>query len=373
MSAAAYIELDELTQSGPDLKSPGSAGQTGSPSFDCSRHSPSCSPQTVMNTSFDSGFHQPLAATSGGQLYSNGDMQSMGQCIRSAYGELYTDQDSFASPAGPQIPTSPECGYRGGEMPSSPSSQSDISSCISTGETWVGNSGNQQQNHRRGSSGSPYPLPPPPPAIQTLPLQSSPTNNNHLNVPTVFQQQHLHQNHTMSYPTQASNINPQQQQHHTYTTEQQVPPHLHHTMLPGYDTVSPGQLVTVPTQRTCQVNPFDVAAFPGFVMGHNKGNNNATNIKPKRKRIINKVQRKAANIRERKRMFSLNEAFDELRTKIPKFSYEKKMSRIETLRLAITYISFMSDVVQGVDPSDVQLPQVNKSNVMNFENMNFQF
>ena len=175
----------------------------------------------------------------------------------------------------------------------------------------------------------------------------------------------------MSFPTQGNNINPQQEHHHTFATEQQVPPHLHRTMVPGYDTVSPGQLVTVPTQHTCQRDPFDVTGFPGFVMGHN--NNGITSTKPKRKRIINKAQRKAANIRERKRMFNLNEAFDELRTKIPKFSYEKKMSRIETLRLAITYISFMTDVLQGVSPDDVKLPKVDKFNFANFENMNLHF
>ncbi|KAL7826881.1 hypothetical protein AOLI_G00320900 [Acnodon oligacanthus] len=66
----------------------------------------------------------------------------------------------------------------------------------------------------------------------------------------------------------------------------------------------------------------------------------------KRKRVITTVQRQAANIRERKRMFSLNEAFDELRKKVPTFAYEKRLSRIETLRLAIVYISFMTELLE---------------------------
>ncbi|KAJ8273909.1 hypothetical protein GJAV_G00106830 [Gymnothorax javanicus] len=66
----------------------------------------------------------------------------------------------------------------------------------------------------------------------------------------------------------------------------------------------------------------------------------------KRKRVITTVQRQAANIRERRRMFSLNEAFDELRKKVPTFAYEKRLSRIETLRLAIVYISFMTDLLK---------------------------
>ncbi|KAL1254956.1 hypothetical protein QQF64_013017 [Cirrhinus molitorella] len=69
--------------------------------------------------------------------------------------------------------------------------------------------------------------------------------------------------------------------------------------------------------------------------------------KPKRKRVISSIQRQAANIRERKRMFSLNEAFDRLRRKVPTFAYEKRLSRIETLRLAIIYIAFMTDILEN--------------------------
>ena len=77
--------------------------------------------------------------------------------------------------------------------------------------------------------------------------------------------------------------------------------------------------------------------------------------KPKRKRVQTVVQRKAANIRERRRMFHLNEAFDELRKRLPAFNYEKRLSRIETLRLAMTYISFMQGISEGKDPNDVKL------------------
>ncbi|KAM4705149.1 fer3-like protein [Rhinophrynus dorsalis] len=69
--------------------------------------------------------------------------------------------------------------------------------------------------------------------------------------------------------------------------------------------------------------------------------------RPKRKRVITYAQRQAANIRERKRMFNLNEAFDLLRKKVPTFAYEKRLSRIETLRLAIVYISFMTELLKN--------------------------
>lgn len=64
-----------------------------------------------------------------------------------------------------------------------------------------------------------------------------------------------------------------------------------------------------------------------------------------RRRIATPAQRRAANIRERRRMFNLNTAFDRLRKKVPTFAYEKRLSRIETLRLSIMYISFMTDLL----------------------------
>lgn len=54
-------------------------------------------------------------------------------------------------------------------------------------------------------------------------------------------------------------------------------------------------------------------------------------------------------------MFHLNEAFDELRKRLPAFNYEKRLSRIETLRLAMTYISFMKEVSVGHDPKCIKL------------------
>ena len=68
--------------------------------------------------------------------------------------------------------------------------------------------------------------------------------------------------------------------------------------------------------------------------------------KRRRRRVITLEQRRAANIRERRRMFQLNEAFDVLRKRVPTFAYEKKLSRIDTLNLAVTYIEFMSDMLK---------------------------
>lgn len=90
--------------------------------------------------------------------------------------------------------------------------------------------------------------------------------------------------------------------------------------------------------RTAHLVMGGQRCYSGVLHGHTS--------KPRRRRIITVVQRKAANVRERKRMFSLNEAFDELRRKVPTFAYEKRLSRIDTLRLAIVYISFMTELLR---------------------------
>ncbi|XP_064648384.1 helix-loop-helix protein 13-like [Lineus longissimus] len=64
-----------------------------------------------------------------------------------------------------------------------------------------------------------------------------------------------------------------------------------------------------------------------------------------------RIERHAANIRERKRMLSINSAFEELRYHVPTFPYEKRLSKIDTLRLAIAYIALLRDILMsGRDP-----------------------
>uniref|UniRef100_A0A2K5UU38 Pancreas transcription factor 1 subunit alpha n=1 Tax=Macaca fascicularis TaxID=9541 RepID=A0A2K5UU38_MACFA len=55
--------------------------------------------------------------------------------------------------------------------------------------------------------------------------------------------------------------------------------------------------------------------------------------------------RQAANVRERRRMQSINDAFEGLRSHIPTLPYEKRLSKVDTLRLAIGYINFLSELV----------------------------
>ncbi|CAD6189008.1 unnamed protein product [Caenorhabditis auriculariae] len=52
--------------------------------------------------------------------------------------------------------------------------------------------------------------------------------------------------------------------------------------------------------------------------------------------------RQTANVRERKRMCNINVAFIELRNYIPTFPFERRLSKIDTLNLAIAYINMSS-------------------------------
>ncbi|KAI5641410.1 helix-loop-helix DNA-binding domain-containing protein [Phthorimaea operculella] len=59
-------------------------------------------------------------------------------------------------------------------------------------------------------------------------------------------------------------------------------------------------------------------------------------------------QRQAANLRERRRMQSINDAFEGLRAHIPTLPYEKRLSKVDTLKLAIGYISFLGELVSFI-------------------------
>jgi transcription factor 1a len=67
-------------------------------------------------------------------------------------------------------------------------------------------------------------------------------------------------------------------------------------------------------------------------------------------------QRSAANMRERKRMRTINDAFDGLRLRIPDAREDKKISKVDTLRMAISYINRLSDLLKACDSQDEQHP-----------------
>ena len=54
-----------------------------------------------------------------------------------------------------------------------------------------------------------------------------------------------------------------------------------------------------------------------------------------------------ANARERKRMNGLNDAFDRLRDVVPNVNSEQKLSKIETLLVAQTYIMGLAKLIES--------------------------
>lgn len=59
-----------------------------------------------------------------------------------------------------------------------------------------------------------------------------------------------------------------------------------------------------------------------------------------------KKRRLAANARERRRMNSLNDAFDRLRDVVPSLGNDRKLSKYETLQMAQTYIAALHELLQ---------------------------
>ncbi|XP_076368388.1 uncharacterized protein LOC143255892 [Tachypleus tridentatus] len=60
---------------------------------------------------------------------------------------------------------------------------------------------------------------------------------------------------------------------------------------------------------------------------------------------IRHKRRLAANARERRRMHSLNVAFDRLREVVPSIGDDRKLSKYETLQMAQSYITALSDLL----------------------------
>ncbi|XP_076831605.1 transcription factor atoh7 [Brachyhypopomus gauderio] len=56
-------------------------------------------------------------------------------------------------------------------------------------------------------------------------------------------------------------------------------------------------------------------------------------------------RRIAANARERKRMQGLNTAFDQLRKVVPQWGQDRKLSKYETLQMALSYIMALNRIL----------------------------
>lgn len=109
---------------------------------------------------------------------------------------------------------------------------------------------------------------------------------------------------------------------------------------------------TTASSSSCDdpTSPYDIDATTGYgsydefqavaasAQGHDEVT--ATDFKLLKKRRL------AANARERRRMQNLNKAFDRLRTVLPTMGNDRQLSKYETLQMAQTYITALSDLLQ---------------------------
>lgn len=64
---------------------------------------------------------------------------------------------------------------------------------------------------------------------------------------------------------------------------------------------------------------------------------------------LNIIQRSAANDRERTRMRVLSKAFVKLKTSLPWVPSDTKLSKLDTLKLATSYISYLTKILEDDD------------------------
>lgn len=70
-------------------------------------------------------------------------------------------------------------------------------------------------------------------------------------------------------------------------------------------------------------------------------------------KLVKPVQRNAANARERARMRVLSKAFSRLKTTLPWVPADTKLSKLDTLRLASSYIAHLRDMLHDNDSDDL--------------------
>ncbi|XP_007445553.2 protein atonal homolog 7 [Python bivittatus] len=70
-------------------------------------------------------------------------------------------------------------------------------------------------------------------------------------------------------------------------------------------------------------------------------------------------RRLAANARERRRMQGLNVAFDHLRKVVPQWGQDKKLSKYETLQMALSYIMALTRILAEAERYSTQKGWIN--------------
>lgn len=145
----------------------------------------------------------------------------------------------------------------------------------------------------------------------------------------------------------------------------------HHT--PDYRTMEDNHRASTPGHHVMDTSEYKnhhasvVTKNHQDVEDNDANNNNKDKSSKKKKRYtksrnrqrnplavvkVKKTRRLKANDRERNRMHNLNSALEKLRTVLPTFTDETKLTKIETLRFAHNYIWALSETLKMLDKGE---------------------
>lgn len=129
-----------------------------------------------------------------------------------------------------------------------------------------------------------------------------------------------------------------------YTSAYELPNQTIHTKTPAtlvpLKTLSSSSIASVASTSTSTSTYTTVTAQKSGKKVKNIGT--TTKITPD----VMKKRRLAANARERRRMNSLNDAYEKLRDVLPNFGPDKKLSKYETLQMAQTYMNELKEILK---------------------------
>jgi hypothetical protein len=117
------------------------------------------------------------------------------------------------------------------------------------------------------------------------------------------------------------------------------------------------QLTEITDTVTCNFCEFDYDDFDLEYFNDDSNNlsNNSLSNCEKKKRVLSRTQRQQANLRERKRMHIMNDAFVYLRQVLPMSCGRKrrKMSRLDIVMGAVEYISYLQMLLESDSPYEI--------------------
>ncbi|XP_059162098.1 protein atonal-like [Physella acuta] len=102
--------------------------------------------------------------------------------------------------------------------------------------------------------------------------------------------------------------------------------------------------VATESDRGCMSNLFQ--SYCSYYTHSDLDNKGSPSVQEGQDGDVVVKRRSSANARERKRMQSMNAAFDRLRDVIPSFGGNRKLSKYETLQMAQSYINALEDVLK---------------------------